>query len=128
MRPEEIRAPLSGEGLAILETRGVFYNLLRDQWQLELNAAVEAEYRHRRTGYLAALQGWLRDVWLFNSGVSADLAVFPNLVEEAEVVAGRLSPTEAADNLAIIEQTQRTLHTTVQELLVLEVGMLKLKL
>lgn len=34
VRPEEIRAPLSGEGLAILETRGVFYNLLRDQWQL----------------------------------------------------------------------------------------------
>ena len=101
---------------------------LRDQWGLELNAAVEAEYRHRRTGYLAALQGWLRDVWLLNSGVSTDLAVFPDLVKAAEAVAGRLSPTEAVDNLAIIEQTQRTLHTTVQELLVLEVGMLKLKL
>ncbi len=101
---------------------------LRDQWELELNAAVEAEYRHRRAGYLTALQGWLRDVWLLNSGVSVDLAVFPDLAKTAESVAGRLSPAEAANNLAIIEQTQRILHTTVQELLVLEVGMLKLKL
>ncbi len=101
---------------------------LRDQWELELNAAVEAEYRHRRAGYLVALQGWLRDVWLLNSGVSADLAVFPDLVKAAESVARRLSPTEAANNLDIVEQTQRTLHTTVQELLVLEIGMLKLKL
>ncbi len=101
---------------------------LRDQWELELNAAVVAEYRHRRAGYLDALQGWLRDVWLLNSGVSVDLAVFPSLVKAAESVAGRLSPAEAADNLAIIEQIQRILHTTVQELLVLEVGMLKLKL
>ena len=99
-----------------------------DGGSFELNAAVEAEYRHRRAGYLVALQGWLRDVWLLNSGVSADLAVFPDLVKAAEAVAGRLSPAEAAKNLDIVEQTQRTLHTTVQELLVLEVGMLKLKL
>jgi len=101
---------------------------LRDQWELELNAAVEAEYRHRRAGYLVALQGWLRDVWLLNLGVSADLAVFPDLVHASESVASRLSLAEAANNLAIVEQTQSTLHTTVQELLVLEVGMLKLKL
>ena len=54
--------------------------------------------------------------------------MFPDLVKAAESVADRLSPMEAADNLDIIEQTQRILHTTVQELLVLEVGMLKLKL
>ena len=32
------------------------------------------------------------------------------------------------ENLTIIEQTQRALHTTINELLILEVGMLKLKL
>ena len=111
-----------------LEQHGEISPELRDQWELELNAAVEAEYRHRRAGYLVALQGWLRDVWLLNSGISADLTMFPDLVKAAESVADRLSPMEAADNLDIIEQTQRTLHTTVQELLVLEVGMLKLKL
>ena len=34
VRPEEIKAPLGSEGLSILETQGVFYNLLQDQWQL----------------------------------------------------------------------------------------------
>nr|WP_306269235.1 bifunctional 2-polyprenyl-6-hydroxyphenol methylase/3-demethylubiquinol 3-O-methyltransferase UbiG [Pararhizobium sp. IMCC3301] len=34
VRPEEIKAPLSSQGLTILETQGVFYNLLHDQWQL----------------------------------------------------------------------------------------------
>lgn len=101
---------------------------LRDQWELELNAAIEAEYRYRRTSYLAALQGWLRDIWLLNTGIAEDLAVFPDLVKSAKAVADRLTPAEAAENLAIIENTQRTLHTTVQELLVLEVGMMKLKL
>ena len=37
---------------------------LRDQWEEESKAAVMAEYRHRRAGFLTALQGWLRDVWL----------------------------------------------------------------
>ena len=54
--------------------------------------------------------------------------MFPDLVKSAKAVADRLTPAEAAENLAIIENTQRTLHTTVQELLVLEVGMMKLKL
>jgi DNA polymerase-3 subunit delta' len=101
---------------------------LREQWEKELNAAVESEYRHQRAGYLAALQGWLRDVWILNSGVPADLAVFPDLAQAADTVAGRLSPAEAVGNLAILEQTQRALNTTVNELLILEVGMLKLRL
>ena len=101
---------------------------LRDQWEAELNAAVEAEYRHRRAAYLVALQGWLRDIWLLNAGVAEDLALFPKLTQAARSVADRISPRDAAANLAIMEQTQRTLHTTVQETLILEVGMLKLKL
>ena len=37
---------------------------LRDQWEQELKAAVEAEYRRQRADFLLALQWWLRDVWL----------------------------------------------------------------
>lgn len=101
---------------------------LREQWEAELDAAVEAEYRHRRAGYLRALQGWLRDVWILNAGIPTDIALFPDLVEAAQSVAGRLTSVEAMENLTIIEQTQRALHTTINELLILEVGMLKLKL
>jgi DNA polymerase III subunit delta' len=37
---------------------------LRDKWEEELKAAVEAEYRRQRADFLLALQWWLRDVWL----------------------------------------------------------------
>ena len=43
-----------------------------------------------------------------------------------ENVARRLSPRQALENLQTLEQTQRLLHTNVQEALALEVGMLKL--
>ena len=37
---------------------------LRDKWEKELKAAIEAEYRGQRADFLLALQWWLRDVWL----------------------------------------------------------------
>jgi hypothetical protein len=101
---------------------------LRQQWEDENKAAVMAEYRFRRAGFLAALQGWLRDVWLHSSGISDGRALFPDLLSEAQTVATRLSAREAEENLRVMEQTQRTLHTNVSELLALETGLLKLKL
>ena len=101
---------------------------LREQWENQCKAAASAEYRLRRAGYLGALQGWLRDVWLHSAGVSSELALFPNLDYTAEAVADRLSPADAVANLHLMEQTQRTLHTNVQELVALETGLLKLKL
>ena len=41
---------------------------LRDRWEKELKAAVEAEYRRQRGDFLLALQWWLRDVWLQTLG------------------------------------------------------------
>ncbi len=37
---------------------------LREKWEEELAAAVEAEYRRQRADLLVVLQWWLRDVWL----------------------------------------------------------------
>ena len=37
---------------------------LRDKWEQELKAAIEAEYRRQRADFLLALQWWLRDVWV----------------------------------------------------------------
>ena len=41
---------------------------LRDKWEEELKAAIEAEYRRQRADFLLALQWWLRDVWLQTLG------------------------------------------------------------
>lgn len=101
---------------------------LRDRWEDELAASVEAEYRRRRAELLLALQWWLRDVWLRTQCVGGDLLSIPELGQAAERVAGRISLKQALDNIEVLEQTQWLLGSNVQEALALEVGLLKLKL
>jgi DNA polymerase-3 subunit delta' len=125
-------------------------NLL-DKWEDELAAAVEAEYRRQRSELLSTLQWWLRDVWIAtmshdgaqtsgsarstskahaDPGLSSPtdgLLRFPKLEGTARV-AQRVSHSDAMENLQIMEQLQRWLHTNVQEALALEVGLLKLRL
>ena len=100
---------------------------LRDKWEDELKAAIEAEYRWQRAGTLLSVQWWLRDVWLHTLAGGRELLNFPAL-QGAERVAGRLTTQQALENLQVIEETQRLLHTNVQEALALEVGLLKLNL
>ena len=120
---------------------------LRDRWEEELTASIEAEYRRRRADLLAILQRWLRDVWLqalastpaagevasaadpakSASLVGGELLNFPE-VKWTREVAARISPPDALENLQILERTQRLLNTNVQEALALEVGLLKLHL
>ena len=117
---------------------------LRDRWEQELKAAVEAEYRRQRGEFLLALQWWLRDIWLqtlgegqgSKSGLAGssepvlcspkDLLVFPELAG-TQRVARRISPSAALENLRVIDQLQGLLHTNVQEPLALEVGLLQLQ-
>jgi len=118
---------------------------LVDQWEEELTAAIEAEYRRQRADLLAVLHWWLRDLWLGTLGqqpgrassspgqpgtgavVAADLFSFPQLKGTA-AVAARISSREAMENLQVLEQLQRWLGSNVQEALALEVGLLKLRL
>lgn len=99
---------------------------LREKWQDELKAAVESEYRRQRNDWLGLIQWWLRDVWLLTFGFEAGLLSFPAL-EASRTVARRISRAHALENLRVVEQTQRLLHTNVQEALAIEVGLLKLK-
>jgi DNA polymerase-3 subunit delta' len=101
---------------------------LREKWEEELSAAVEAEYRRQRAELVAGLHWWLRDVWLQTLAAPDNLLRFSALKQPAKAVAKRISPKEAVENLQVLEQTQRLLHTNVQEALALEVGLLKLKL
>ena len=98
---------------------------LRDKWEDELAAAIEAEYRRHRADLLLLVQWWLRDVWLHTLAAGRDLLKFPD-ISGAETVARRINPRQALENLQTLEQTQRLLHSNVQEALALEVGLLKL--
>jgi hypothetical protein len=98
---------------------------LRDKWEKELTAAIEAEYRRQRAELLLLIQCWLRDIWLHTLAAGRELMGFPEIAG-AETVARRISPRQALENLQTLEQTQRLLHTNVQEALALEVGLLKL--
>ncbi len=99
---------------------------LRERWEDELTAAIEAEYRRRRGELLLAMQWWFRDVWLHTLGAGRELASFPEL--GAEEVARRVTSRQALENLQTMERTQRILHTNAQEALAIEVGLLKLHL
>jgi DNA polymerase-3 subunit delta' len=98
---------------------------LRDKWETELTAAIEAEYRRQRNDLLMLVQWWLRDTWIHTLAIGRELLRFPE-IKGAETVAKRITPQQALENLKTLEQTQRLLHTNVQEALALEVGLLKL--
>lgn len=101
---------------------------LREKWEEELSAAIEAEYRRQRTDLLAGLQWWFRDVWLQAQQLGSELFSFPQLATATGAVARRISPSQAIENLQLLERAQRLLFSNVQEALALEVGLLKLKL
>jgi DNA polymerase-3 subunit delta' len=100
---------------------------LREKWEVELAAAIEAEYRLQRSDLLVGLQWWLRDVWVRSLSIDSGLLTFPDL-ESAGHVARRITPVQAMENLDVSERTQRLLGSNVQEALALEVGLLKLNL
>jgi len=117
---------------------------VRDRWESELAAAIEAEYKRQRGDLLALIQRWLRDVWLLTLKTPAGgaahqgpdspapspadaLLSFPQ-IPGSQQVARRISSRQAMENLQVIEQLQHWLGTNVQEALALEVGLLKLRL
>jgi len=100
---------------------------LREKWEDELSAAIEAEYRRQRADVLTGLQFWLRDVWLQSLG-DRKLLTFPALQPATQTLAARIDAPAASGNLRVMERLQRQLNSNVQEALALEVGLLQLKL
>jgi DNA polymerase III subunit delta' len=101
---------------------------LRERWEDELAAAIEAEYRRQRGEILLTLQWWLRDVWLQTLLTPEDLLTFPALSSQSRLVSQRISQDEGLHNLNVLERAQRLLSSNVQEALALEVSLLKLRL
>jgi DNA polymerase-3 subunit delta' len=100
---------------------------LREKWEDELKAAIEAEYRRQRTDVLTGLEFWLRDVWVQALG-DERLLTFPTLQPATAALAKRVDAPAAAGNLRVLERLQRQLNSNVQEALALEVGLLQLRL
>ncbi len=111
-----------------LETHDEIEPALKDRWEEELAAAIEAEYRRQRAELLEALQGWLRDVWLTSRRLPVPSPFQPTLAGATETVGSRITPRSAQLNLEVMEETQRLLGSNIQEALALEVGLLKLQL
>jgi DNA polymerase III subunit delta' len=101
---------------------------LKEKWEQELAAAIEAEYRRQRAELLMGLQWWLRDIWLQALQADGVSLAFPKLRSASQAVASHISPAEAMENLRVMERTQQLLGSNIQEALALEVGLLKLKL
>lgn len=95
---------------------------------LELKAAVEAEYRRKRSEIFTALEWWLRDVWMLSIQCEPSLLTFPDLMGQGSELASRYSNKQLLENIHLIEKLQRALHTNVQEALALEVHLLKMNL
>jgi DNA polymerase-3 subunit delta' len=100
----------------------------KEQWEAELKAAIEAEYRRQRGELLQAWEWWLRDVWLATLGINGALLALPALEAATRQAAARLQPAQAQANVQVLEEMAARLRTNAQEALVLEVGMLKMKL
>jgi DNA polymerase-3 subunit delta' len=100
----------------------------QDKWEDELNAAVESEYRRKRSELILLLQWWMRDIWLATLKAERGLAAFPVLKSSTDALASRISREDAAENLHTLERLQRQLGTNVQETLAFEIGLLKLRL
>jgi DNA polymerase-3 subunit delta' len=101
---------------------------LKQKWETELNAAIEAEYRRRRAESLSMIQNWLRDVWLETLGQSDARLCLPHLNAITKSVAQHLDSERAEDNINIVQNTRKLLESNVQEALTLEVCLLKLHL
>ena len=100
---------------------------VRAQWEDDLEASVEAEYRRQRAQLLLAIQWWFRDVWLATVKTPDLGLALPSLSSTTFAVASRVTPEEALANVEVLEKAQRQLASNVQELLVLEVALLHLR-
>ena len=129
-RLEELREQITAQlqERSPLESNPEVDSELQGRWETELAAAAESEYRRRRAELLGGLEWLFRDVWALTQGVGDDLLMLPAMRKTASRLASRIQPQDALENLRALARVLRLLETNAQEALVLEVGLLKLRL
>lgn len=101
---------------------------LKEKWEDELAAAIEAEYRRRRSDMILLLQRWMRDLWLCGHAIADPALFYPELADRTKAAADRMGESGAQENLRLLERLHRILETNVQEPLAIEVTCLKMAL
>lgn len=88
---------------------------LRDKWDQELKAAIEAEYRRQRADFLLAMQWWLRDVWVQtlgqDQGLKSKVQSLKSKVESVEptIGAGGAAPNTINHQPSTIDSSESLL-------------------
>jgi DNA polymerase-3 subunit delta' len=88
---------------------------LRDKWDQELKAAIEAEYRRQRADFLLAMQWWLRDVWVQtlgqDQGLKSKVQSLKSKVESVQptIGAGGAAPNTINHQPSTIDSTESLL-------------------
>ena len=98
-----------------------------EKWQKESKALIESEYRRQRQELFKAVQWLFRDIWLQTIKGSQQLLALPELANYTSKIANKITPENAKLNLEIFEDCQRLFFTNVQEMLILEVTLLRLQ-
>jgi DNA polymerase III subunit delta' len=83
---------------------------LREKWEKELKAAIEAEYRRQRGDFLLALQWWLRDVWVQTLGESQSLKA-EGRSPKAEIENAEGQDRAGASELSTTNHQLSTIHS-----------------
>lgn len=100
-----------------------------ERWEKELQSTIASEYRKQRAEMLAAIELWLRDIWMIKvSNQFPEDSFFPDLKAYSEMIASHISEKQARENLKTVSSTMKILDSNVQEELILEVFLLKLAL
>jgi len=98
-----------------------------EKWQKEAKSLIESEYRRQRQELFKAVQWLFRDIWLQTIKDSQQLLALPELADYTSKIANKITPEDAKLNLEIFEDCQRLFFTNVQEMLILEVTLLRLQ-
>ena len=100
----------------------------RENFEAELKAMIEAEYRLQRSQLFLSFEWFFRDIWLIQNELSQLSLAYPDLSEFSTKLASKLTSEESHKNILTIESLQKQLHTNVQESLAIEVCFLSLHL
>lgn len=99
---------------------------LKEKFETELKASIEAEYRLRRSEFILAIEWFFRDVWILQNNIPEIQPVFPQLSKWTSMLAQKLQTNHVLENMQHLETLQSQLKTNAQEALALEVCFLKL--
>lgn len=126
---------MTGEIQEMLEKRSPLHTSesdlepkIREQYETELKASIESEYRLQRSKLFLAIQWLFRDVWILAEGVGDPRLTYPQFESFSRKLAEKLNRVQAAENLSLMDDLQNILHTNVQEALAVEVCFLNLNL